>query len=42
MLDSGGCSVTMRPEQRPQNLSYDMFYVFLDKFINDTLLESQV
>jgi isopropylmalate/homocitrate/citramalate synthase len=42
MLDTGGCSVTMRPEQRPQNLSYDMFYVFLDKYINDTLLESHV
>lgn len=42
MLDTGGCSVTMRPEQRPQNLSYDMFYVFLDKYINDILLENQV
>lgn len=42
MLDTGGCSVTMRPEQRPQNLSYDMFYVFLDKYINDTLLGNHV
>jgi isopropylmalate/homocitrate/citramalate synthase len=42
MLDAGGCSLTMRPEQRPQNLSYDMFYVFLDKYINDTLLENHV
>ena len=42
ILDTGGCSLTMRPEQRPQNLSYDMFYVFLDKYINDTLLENHV
>jgi isopropylmalate/homocitrate/citramalate synthase len=42
MLDTGGCSVTMRPEHRPQNLSYDMFYVFLDKYINDILLENHV
>lgn len=42
VLDTGGCSLTMRPEQRPQNLSYDMFYVFLDKYINDILLENQV
>jgi len=39
-LDTGGCTLTMRPEQRPQNLSYDMFYVFLDKYINDILLEN--
>lgn len=42
ILDTGGCSLTMRPEQRPQNLSYDMFFVFLDKYINDTLLENHV
>jgi len=42
ILDTGGCSLTMRPEQRPQNLSYDMFFVFLDKYINDILLENHV
>jgi hydroxymethylglutaryl-CoA lyase len=33
MVETGGCSVTMRPDQRLPNLSYDLFYHFLERYI---------
>jgi isopropylmalate/homocitrate/citramalate synthase len=33
MVETGGCSVTMHPDQRLPNLSYDLFYHFLERYI---------
>lgn len=33
MTDSGGCSVTMKSENLRPNLSYDMFFSILEKFV---------
>uniref|UniRef100_A0A6C0L8S9 Pyruvate carboxyltransferase domain-containing protein n=1 Tax=viral metagenome TaxID=1070528 RepID=A0A6C0L8S9_9ZZZZ len=33
MLESGGCSVTMTPEKLHPNLTYDVFYGIIDKYI---------
>lgn len=33
MVETGGCSVTMRPDQRLPNLSYDLFYHYLEQYI---------
>ena len=33
-INSGGCSVTMNPDETSQNLSYDLFYKILDKYQN--------
>jgi isopropylmalate/homocitrate/citramalate synthase len=33
MVETGGCSVTMRPDQRLPNLSYDLFYHYLERYI---------
>ena len=33
MVETGGCSVTMQPDQRLPNLSYDLFYHFLERYI---------
>jgi hydroxymethylglutaryl-CoA lyase len=33
MVETGGCSVTMRSEQRLPNLSYELFYHYLDRYI---------
>jgi len=38
MLDTGGCPVTMNSEQLSPNLSYDMFYKIIDKYIEKKLL----
>jgi len=34
MLETGGCSVTMGPNKLLPNMSYDLFYSFLYKYIN--------
>jgi hypothetical protein len=33
MLETGGCSVTMTPEKLHPNMTYDVFYGILDKYI---------
>ena len=33
MVETGGCSVTMQPDQRLPNLSYDLFYHYLERYI---------
>ena len=33
MLETGGCSVTMVPSKLRPNMTYDMFYFILDKYI---------
>ena len=33
MVETGGCSVTMRPDQRLPNLSYKLFYHYLERYI---------
>jgi isopropylmalate/homocitrate/citramalate synthase len=33
-IKSGGCSVTMNPDETSQNLSYDLFYKILEKYQN--------
>jgi len=33
MVETGGCSVTMRPDQRLPNLSYELFYSYLERYI---------
>jgi hypothetical protein len=34
MLETGGCSVTMGPNKLRPNMSYDLFYTILDKYID--------
>ena len=34
LLETGGCSVTMTPEKLRPNMTYDVFYRILDKYIN--------
>ena len=34
MVETGGCSVTMRPDQRLPNLSYELFYHYLERYID--------
>jgi hydroxymethylglutaryl-CoA lyase len=38
MVETGGCSVTMRPDQRLPNLSYELFYHYLERYI-ETYME---
>jgi hydroxymethylglutaryl-CoA lyase len=33
MLETGGCSITMTPEKLHPNMTYDVFYGILDKYI---------
>jgi isopropylmalate/homocitrate/citramalate synthase len=33
MVETGGCSVTMRPDQRLPNLSYELFYHYLERYV---------
>jgi hypothetical protein len=37
VLETGGCSVTMDKSKRMPNLSYDLFYESLAKYIDDEL-----
>ena len=34
LLETGGCSITMVPEKLRPNMTYDVFYGILDKYIN--------
>ena len=34
-LENGGCSVTLKDNQMSKNLSYDLFYEILHRYIND-------
>jgi len=34
LLETGGCSITMTPEKLNPNMTYDVFYRILDKYIN--------
>jgi len=38
LLETGGCSVTMKPENINKNLSYDLFYQILLKYIENQVL----
>ena len=37
LLETGGCSVTMKPENINKNLSYDLFYQILLKYIENQI-----
>jgi isopropylmalate/homocitrate/citramalate synthase len=38
LLDTGGCSVTMNKEKIAPNLSYDLYYKFLKKYIQNNTI----
>jgi len=38
MLDTGGCSVTMNPDKLRPNMSYDLFYSIVNRYIEIKLL----
>jgi hypothetical protein len=34
LIENGGCAVTMKPDKLHPNMTYDIFYRILDKYIN--------